>query len=245
MWAGALFAPTRTRAGRRLSICHVGQGGMVGGKEREYPENRLHGIFASCSGSLTSRPMDGLIFDTPAFAELDLAFQVPIDLVVLALQLVEGALHDLQLLALVRVLVLDGCAHTRAWEAPGPEKVRERAGAETVEPVEVVIEILMLFERQDGHFRVFSLHGSSQAPQWILNLLDSATERPPAIARMLRASWSTQDQTSSDSVSYLRPRQDSNLRSRLRRAVLYPLSYGGRAWAEEECTSARGPILLA
>jgi hypothetical protein len=24
-----------------------------------------------------------------------------------------------------------------------------------------------------------------------------------------------------------RPRQDSNLRSRLRRAVLYPLSYGG------------------
>jgi hypothetical protein len=24
------------------------------------------------------------------------------------------------------------------------------------------------------------------------------------------------------------PRQDSNLRSRLRRAVLYPLSYGGR-----------------
>lgn len=26
-----------------------------------------------------------------------------------------------------------------------------------------------------------------------------------------------------------RPRQDSNLRSRLRRAVLYPLSYGGRS----------------
>ena len=25
------------------------------------------------------------------------------------------------------------------------------------------------------------------------------------------------------------PRQDSNLRSRLRRAVLYPLSYGGRS----------------
>jgi hypothetical protein len=25
----------------------------------------------------------------------------------------------------------------------------------------------------------------------------------------------------------MRPRQDSNLRSRLRRAVLYPLSYGG------------------
>src|SRR6478735_10807626 len=33
-----------------------------------------------------------------------------------------------------------------------------------------------------------------------------------------------------------RPRQDSNLRSRLRRAVLYPLSYGGRIWAEEDCT---------
>ncbi len=28
----------------------------------------------------------------------------------------------------------------------------------------------------------------------------------------------------------VRPRQDSNLRSRLRRAVLYPLSYGGSAW---------------
>lgn len=28
--------------------------------------------------------------------------------------------------------------------------------------------------------------------------------------------------------SPLRPRQDSNLRSRLRRAVLYPLSYGGQ-----------------
>ena len=28
-------------------------------------------------------------------------------------------------------------------------------------------------------------------------------------------------------LSALRPRQDSNLRSRLRRAVLYPLSYGG------------------
>ncbi len=29
------------------------------------------------------------------------------------------------------------------------------------------------------------------------------------------------------------PRQDSNLRSRLRRAVLYPLSYGGRAMGEQ------------
>jgi hypothetical protein len=29
-------------------------------------------------------------------------------------------------------------------------------------------------------------------------------------------------------LSTWRPRQDSNLRSRLRRAVLYPLSYGGR-----------------
>ena len=28
-------------------------------------------------------------------------------------------------------------------------------------------------------------------------------------------------------MNRLRPRQDSNLRSRLRRAVLYPLSYGG------------------
>lgn len=30
-------------------------------------------------------------------------------------------------------------------------------------------------------------------------------------------------------VQVWRPRQDSNLRSRLRRAVLYPLSYGGQA----------------
>ena len=41
-----------------------------------------------------------------------------------------------------------------------------------------------------------------------------------------------------------RPRRDSNSRSRLRRAVLYPLSYGGRHWqaaarsrAERQCTS--------
>ncbi len=41
----------------------------------------------------------------------------------------------------------------------------------------------------------------------------------------------------------LRPQQDSNLRTRLRRAVLYPLSYGGRrtslaageaCWPEQE-----------
>jgi hypothetical protein len=37
-----------------------------------------------------------------------------------------------------------------------------------------------------------------------------------------------------------RPRQDSNLRSRLRRAVLYPLSYGGSG--EDEGIS--GPALL-
>ena len=51
---------------------------------------------------------------------------------------------------------------------------------------------------------------------------------------------------------YWRPRQDSNLRSRLRRAVLYPLSYGGRLAATrrravEQCTSAevwsKRPIL--
>jgi hypothetical protein len=30
----------------------------------------------------------------------------------------------------------------------------------------------------------------------------------------------------------LRPRQDSNLRTRLRRAALYPLSYGG--WGNEK-----------
>jgi hypothetical protein len=29
------------------------------------------------------------------------------------------------------------------------------------------------------------------------------------------------------------PRQDSNLRSRLRRAMLYPLSYGGRSRAAD------------
>ena len=30
-------------------------------------------------------------------------------------------------------------------------------------------------------------------------------------------------------IRRVRPRQDSNLRTRLRRAVLYPLSYGGNA----------------
>ena len=56
------------------------------------------------------------------------------------------------------------------------------------------------------------------------------------------------------------PRRDSNSRSRLRRAVLYPLSYGGipldvprpRLWAEWQCTSAAAdrhsscvPVLVA
>src|SRR5689334_8326208 len=35
------------------------------------------------------------------------------------------------------------------------------------------------------------------------------------------------------------PRQDSNLRTRLRRAVLYPLSYGGRSYVEDPSASTR------
>src|SRR4051794_10843707 len=35
------------------------------------------------------------------------------------------------------------------------------------------------------------------------------------------------------------PRQDSNLRTRLRRAVLYPLSYGGSVWWGDEKTTSR------
>ena len=52
-------------------------------------------------------------------------------------------------------------------------------------------------------------------------------------------------QLADDQARYWRPRQDSNLRSRLRRAVLYPLSYGGqlaaaRRRAVEHCSSAAG-----
>ena len=43
-----------------------------------------------------------------------------------------------------------------------------------------------------------------------------------------------------DQVSYWRPRQDSNLRSRLRRAVLYPLSYGGPASGPRRTVSVVG-----
>ena len=38
-----------------------------------------------------------------------------------------------------------------------------------------------------------------------------------------------------------RPRQDSNLRSRLRRAVLYPLSYGGQPAVEGTATRSSTP----
>lgn len=41
-------------------------------------------------------------------------------------------------------------------------------------------------------------------------------------------------------IIQVRPRQDSNLRSRLRRAVLYPLSYGG--FRLHEVTSAGGVV---
>ena len=53
------------------------------------------------------------------------------------------------------------------------------------------------------------------AADWLI----ARCERPGLISRS----------SGSDQVSYWRPRQDSNLRSRLRRAVLYPLSYGGPA----------------
>src|SRR5690348_17392271 len=39
------------------------------------------------------------------------------------------------------------------------------------------------------------------------------------------------------------PRQDSNLRSRLRRAVLYPLSYGGGR-SEEHTSELQSPVHL-
>ena len=44
----------------------------------------------------------------------------------------------------------------------------------------------------------------------------------------------------SDQVNCWRPRQDSNLRSRLRRAVLYPLSYGGPASGPRRTVSVVG-----
>ena len=42
-----------------------------------------------------------------------------------------------------------------------------------------------------------------------------------------------------------RPRQDSNLRTCLRRAVLYPLSYGGQGLVKLYRTEPAGPVLRA
>jgi hypothetical protein len=37
----------------------------------------------------------------------------------------------------------------------------------------------------------------------------------------------------------VRPRQDSNLRTRFRKPMLYPLSYGGQSWAQCPPTTRR------
>ena len=59
----------------------------------------------------------------------------------------------------------------------------------------------------------------------------------PEVAEQAKNPWS---ESTSDQGFYLRPRQDSNLRSRLRRAVLYPLSYGGPAFGPKETVPAVG-----
>lgn len=62
--------------------------------------------------------------------------------------------------------------------------------------------------------RVLQVHG-----------YQSGTQKPVAYRSALRILDNGEDETPGQRV--LRPRQDSNLRSRFRRPVLYPLSYGG------------------
>ena len=56
---------------------------------------------------------------------------------------------------------------------------------------------------------------------------------------MKEAAGNTDTQVTADKAAAIgshvlgRPRQDSNLRTRLRRAVLYPLSYGGSRTEKE------------
>jgi hypothetical protein len=54
-----------------------------------------------------------------------------------------------------------------------------------------------------------------------------ATLSGPLVARLLHRHKAADLLSQVSGPFPLRPRQDSNLRSRLRRAVLYPLSYGG------------------
>ena len=62
--------------------------------------------------------------------------------------------------------------------------------------------------------------------------------RAAAISWNAAEALSTIMESASDLRSRLCPRQDSNLRTRLRRAVLYPLSYGG---ATRNSTVPAGP----
>jgi hypothetical protein len=66
---------------------------------------------------LASLAVSRLVVQVRVFLEDDLALQVVADLVVLALQLVEGALHDHQLLEPGRILVLDQWCGRRIGEA--------------------------------------------------------------------------------------------------------------------------------
>ena len=68
-------------------------------------------------------------------------------------------------------------------------------------------------------------------------LLPHCCPSPMALARRGRSERRIPSPTSAFSKC---PRQDSNLRTRLRRAVLYPLSYGGSVWwGDQKLPAAR------
>ena len=125
----------------------------------------------------------------------------------------------------------------RTWHGPtdgyaspagSPQRVRRRTRVVLDVPVE-------------GHPRWFSPRprGGRPHPRGTVTRTDGRAWHAPGPAVCRYASWKVASTRSSLPItlrccsSVTCPRQDSNLRSRLRRAVLYPLSYGGSATTEE------------
>src|SRR5829696_4174994 len=134
-----------------MSLRLAARAGWSGGRCGRYPGNCVEWMLASCPGRLAPLAMGGLVVQIRVLLKDDIAIQVVVDLVVLALQFVEGALHNHHPV-LLRVLVLDRGPDSGPGRHTDREG-RERAGAEAVPPVEVVIVILMLSEPHDGHSR--------------------------------------------------------------------------------------------
>ena len=90
--------------------------------------------------------------------------------------------------------------------------------------------------------RLVVWHVRGEARRLALDLASGLRVVPPG--RLYAAACAQPGLTSrssgSDQEKHLRPRQDSNLRSRLRRAVLYPLSYGGPASGPRRTVSVVG-----